>query len=381
MSQRSRHHLHRSTNGADASDGSNEKSGNTPCSMIFVTGASRSGTSMLARLLGEHKEILALQETHYFGDLCDPDEAKALKSDEQLEQLSAILLARQNRGLWDSKPNASEQQQARQLVSSLPSNARSAGEVFSATLNHLATASGKSIGLEQTPRNIFYAEQLLALYPKARIVHIVRDPRAVLASQRNRWRMRQLGAGHIPSFEMLRTWVNYHPVTMSKLWSEANQQALRLLHRKHFLLVRFEDLVDAPQKEIQRICDFLDITFDPMMLDVPRWGSSNITHSTSQRGISHEVRDLWQGCLPVGDRILCEWLTRPTMKRFGYHPLPAGRADRLQSWAKILTYPLHMVGVISLNPKRAWTLLKALSIAGATRSSPPKTKSYLPPSG
>jgi len=175
--------------------------------------------------------------------------------------------------------------------------------------------------------------------------------------------MRQLGAAHIPVFEMLRNWVNYHPITMSKLWNEANQRALSLQRQKRFLLVRFEDLVENPQAETQRICAFLSISFNPTMLDIPRWGSSNIAHSTRQRGISSEVKDLWRECLPVADRILCEQLTATTMHRFGYRPVPVKWAARLGIWAKVLTYPLHVAGVISLNPKRAWTLLKALKIS------------------
>jgi len=340
-----------------------DKDNAAPCSLIFVTGASRSGTSMLARLLGRHQTILMLQEMHYFGALCDPVQADRPGATERMERLAATLLARHHRSLWDSQPTAAERREARALINGLSPQVRSAAGVFTATLRHLAAVAGNSIALEQTPRNIFYAEHLLALYPEARIVHIVRDPRAVLASQRNRWRMRQLGAAHIPVFEMLRNWVNYHPITMSKLWNEANQRALSLQRQKRFLLVRFEDLVENPQAETRRICSFLGITFEPTMLNIPRWGSSNIAHSTRQRGISREVKDLWRECLPAADRSLCEQLTASTMQRFGYRPLPVRWAARLGIWAKVLTYPLHLVGVISLNPKRAWTLLKALKIS------------------
>ena len=43
--------------------------------LVFVTGASRSGTTMLARMLGAHSAISAFNELHYFGSLWDPYES------------------------------------------------------------------------------------------------------------------------------------------------------------------------------------------------------------------------------------------------------------------------------------------------------------------
>ncbi len=39
--------------------------------LVFVAGASRSGTTMLNRILGQHPSICAMNELHYFGDLFD----------------------------------------------------------------------------------------------------------------------------------------------------------------------------------------------------------------------------------------------------------------------------------------------------------------------
>ena len=66
--------------------------------------------------------------------------------------------------------------------------------VFAAAVHQLAQAAGKSIPCEQTPRYIFYARALLEIYPTAQIVHMVRDPRAVMASQKMRWQRRRLAA-------------------------------------------------------------------------------------------------------------------------------------------------------------------------------------------
>ena len=42
---------------------------------------------------------------------------------------------------------------------------------------------------------------------------------------------------------MIRNWVNYHPVTMAKLWIGATDAALRLRGHDRVMLLRFEDLI------------------------------------------------------------------------------------------------------------------------------------------
>ena len=41
---------------------------------------------------------------------------------------------------------------------------------------------------DQTPRHVFYIGELIEMYPGAKFVHMVRDPRAVLLSQKRKWK-------------------------------------------------------------------------------------------------------------------------------------------------------------------------------------------------
>lgn len=335
--------------------------------MVFVTGASRSGTTMLARMLGAHSTIKAFNELHYFGELWDPYDAKKKFSAPELSELAAVLLARETSGLWGGQPTDVEKAWGRRLVRDLPDDRCTPQDLFGVVVQQIASDSSKSIACEQTPRNIFYARRLLELYPNARIVHIVRDPRAVLASQKNRWRMRQLGAGHLPASEMLRNRVNYHPITMGQLWSKATEAASELEGHSRFMLVRFEDLASEPEFNTRRICNFLGVPFEKNMLDVPRWGSSNVSHSNEIKGVSSEVLDQWRTSLSKGEAALCEKVAQKMMTRFGYTPEFVGKSSALSTIPSLLKYPLHVAGVIAMNPGRA--LIQLAALAHSKRSS------------
>jgi omega-hydroxy-beta-dihydromenaquinone-9 sulfotransferase len=328
--------------------------------LIFVTGAARSGTTMLSRMLGSHSAIMAFNELHYFGGLWNPYDTGREISGRELAELAAILLARQTFGLWGSQPTDVERAWGRRLVRNLPAQQCTPAGLFAAVLQRLAEDAGKTLACEQTPRNIFYAKRLLQLYPNARIVHIVRDPRAVLASQKNRWKLRRLGASHLPMSEMLRNRVNYHPITMGKLWARATEEALQLVGRSQFMIVRFEDLAADSEGGARRLCGFLGLQFESGMLDIPRWGSSNVEHDSEQKGISREVENKWRDILSPGEALICEKITHRIMQRFGYSPEFLGHYGFRSTVPSLMSYPLHLAGVLALNPRRAWIQFQAM---------------------
>lgn len=314
---------------------------------------------MLARILGNHTRILGLRELQYFGELCPADAAR-LVDDRQFERLAAIVFSRHARSFSPEGPTPSERDWARQLRQSLDLSDHTGYGLFVAALTRLAADAGKSIVCEQTPRNVFYARDILDNIPRASFVHIIRDPRAVVASQKNRWKMRQLGAERVPMYEGIRTWVNYHPVTMAKLWRNATDAALRLHGHERVMLTRFEDLIADPDAQIRRICDFLEVPFEPSMSSVPKWGSSNVRHESDKKGLSKDVLDKWESVLSDGEVAIVERMTGDLMRRFSYEPRLQDRVSAPSTLRHWLTYPLHLAGVALANPRRAWIQARAM---------------------
>lgn len=330
--------------------------------MIFITGASRSGTTLLSFVLRNHSQVFGLKELHYFGECWDPRRLEQHMSEIQMSAAAASMFARQAQGILAARPTGEDFANARLLVDSLSADDRAPAGLFAAAVDRLCADAGKSIPCEQTPRNIFYAEALLRIYPEARVVHMMRDPRAVMASQKQRWRRRLLAADRtgFPLSHSLRVWVNYHPYTVAKLWSRAAREARRLSDHPRFTLLKFEDLLEAPEESIRLLCDRLDIQFEPSMLEV---GQVNSSHQSSaggaRKGFYKDAKETWRKTLSSGEVAIAERICADLMAQSGYIsnvPCLSGRASEIRYR---LTYLLHVAGVLAVNPRRAWVQIQA----------------------
>ncbi len=336
---------------------------------IFVTGASRSGTTLLSFILRNHPRVFGLRELHYFGDMHDPRDRDAhegarKRAEDRLISGIARLYARQEYGICAlRRPDPHHRARARGLLQKIPPHQRTATGVFAAAIHELSEEQGKSIPCEQTPRNIFYANALLAAFPAAHIVHMVRDPRAVMASQKKRWRRRALTAdplAHHP-YHALREWINYHPYTMASLWNRATREAKRLANHPRFHLLRFEDLIRMPEETVSHLCAGIGLTFQPDMLDVPQVNSSHqSSRGGARHGIYQDAMENWRSHLNAQEIRITERICGNLMRVHGYAAEAGDHHRDAGELRYMFSYMMHLAGVLAINPRRAWIQLRAV---------------------
>lgn len=331
--------------------------------LIFITGASRSGTTLLSFVLRNHDDVLGLKELQYFGQTWDPRNRQRRFSRNQSIAAAAAIYACQEQGILSTKVSPAHRLAATRLIDELGDASADPAALFAAAVHQLAQAAGKSIPCEQTPRYIFYARALLEIYPNAQVVHMVRDPRAVMASQKMRWQRRRLAADgtKVPRYQSLRVWVNYHPYTVARLWSEATAAALALAQHPRVTLIQFEELLQQPEATVRRLCARLGLDFDEKMLDV---GQINSSHQSStggaRRGLQTAAIDTWRKILTQTETAIAERRCGALMNRFGYQR-GAGPSGRLiAELGYRLSYLMHLGGVMLVNPRRAMVQAKAL---------------------
>lgn len=99
---------------------------------------------------------------------------------------------------------------------------------------------------EQTLTNVYCIEKFLALYPKARIIHLVRDGRDVMCSLMKRGFPAYAAAGR---------------------WLYDVAAATRFRGRPWYMEVRYRDLVTSPEESLREVCRHLGIEYQDVMLD------------------------------------------------------------------------------------------------------------------
>jgi hypothetical protein len=291
--------------------------------IIFVVGSARSGTTLIAQILGRHSQVFAFGELHFFEELWVPrDRGRILRAGQDLE-LASRLIKNQKVGPYSvGKPEAFCQQ-ATEFLRPLPPGI-DAIRLYAAFLRYYTRANHRQIPLTHTPRDLYYVREILDQFEEARVIWMVRDPRAVLCSQKLRWR-RPLWRKESPSrLAALRAWLNYHPITYSLILRSALRAASRYVDHPAVRRVVFERLIENPSGEIGELLQWLGLGHEGEMLQVPRTGSSHHPDRAAEIGIDPEALARWRGsCLTPTEISICQRLAGREMQDAGYRIEPA----------------------------------------------------------
>jgi len=116
----------------------------------------------------------------------------------------------------------------------------------------LETKPGARVVLEKTPSNSLCVDLISRVCPDARLLHIVRDPRDVMASLRDA--ARGWGADWAPasSAAAARMWLQHY---------DGARTAVACGDR--YMELRYEDLRKDPEKLLSRVLDFLGLPDPP----------------------------------------------------------------------------------------------------------------------
>ncbi len=219
--------------------------------------------------------------------------------------------------------------------------------------------NGRFIACEQTPANVFYIADILDAFPNARVLVMVRDPRAVLLSQKGKWRRRNLGEKRLPLVEPVRAWFNYHPVVVARLWKAAVEAGERYEHDDRVQQIAFESLLKDPESTMLTLCEWLDLDFLREMLEVPQWSSSNEPDSDTV-GIKAQRAERWrEGGLTETEVFVCERMVGPAMARHGY-TLSNARPPFYRIAGSALLLPFKLAGALPLNLRNLGNPVAAL---------------------
>ena len=213
--------------------------------LIFLVGAPRSGTTLLARILSAHSAVYGRAEPHL---------------------ITPIAHLGYYAGVQKAPYDPFNVQQAiHEFVDDLPRGEEDyldALRAYADTMygRMLDTAEGKRFFLDKTPAYALVLPFLTKLYPRAKYVVLTRHPLAILTSYVNsffdgEW---EVALGHNPILE------RYVPA----LAAMVRDEPVPLVH------LRYEKFVADPEAGFRAICDYLGVEFEASAIDYQESGKS-----------------------------------------------------------------------------------------------------------
>lgn len=328
--------------------------------IIFIVGNSRSGTTMMLRIFNNHPQLMVLNELHFFEQLWAPEDKGQLLSEEAAVVLASKLLLTQRIGYMTHDQDYTQfTQEARMLIAEMDMRNITAEAVFNHFTKREVQLNGKSVVCEKTPQNVFYLKEIFELYPNAKVINMVRDPRAIMLSQKNKWNRRNLGGDYMTRREALRLRINYHPITLSKLWNAAIQAAAAFSSDNRMITVRFEDLLEAPESTLYRVCEHIGVAFDKNMMNITQ-ESSSVEKDSKEIGFKKERASNWKkGGLNATEIWICQWMCGKHLRSNGYEIMPV-KVQPLRWLFYCISFPVKISLALLMNLNRMKNIVETL---------------------
>lgn len=205
--------------------------------MIFIIGSPRSGSTLLERMVSSHSKVLGGPEPHLLTPLAH------LGFYETVDKAS-----------YDHLRAVDAQ---REFVATLPHGEEDYLEALRAycyTLygRRLEHAEEERV-LDKTPAYALVLPFISKVFPKAKYIMLTRHPGAIFASYADSFFEGDWDAAH-----------DYNPIVERYVPAMARflrQGGVPMVH------VQYEQLVQDPEHQMKRVCDTLELEFDPGMIE------------------------------------------------------------------------------------------------------------------
>lgn len=266
---------------------------------IFVIGIGRSGTTLLTTMLNAHSNI------------CFPPEAMLLKHYVCRPRIHKIFI-QHKRKFFNLLDKDSSFNSLGMKAKRIMRNKNNFGlkEYYQAMLTKYAKSKNKSLVGDTYPRNMEILPEIRYLFPNAYIIHIIRDPRDIIASKLKTW------------WGQRRSLISHIGITREIL-SLAVEQGHKLFDQNYYEL-RYEDLLSNPKKKLHEICKVIGVDYEENMLNFQR-SASEIIQTYEMNFKSYNLKPLvrnntqkWKKDLNRFSVVLIESGCGTNMKNYNY---------------------------------------------------------------
>jgi sulfotransferase family protein len=265
---------------------------------FFIVGNDRSGTTMLRMILDQGPEAAIPPESMFLTDVTLPADGQPW------QPLMDEVWAHPKVALWELEGPAPR-------VPDGLDRADAARFVLGAPFAAYARKHGKPRWGDKTPHYVHHVDELLAIWPRARVIVLVRDGRDVALS------LRRMPFGPNNAWAAAQWWAR----------GVRAGAAAQERHPDNVLTVRYEDLARDPAAHVPPVCAFLGLRYVPEMLDLEHADRGKIVADQASwfptlfDGINTDAVARWEREMPVRDQAVFAALARDELAQLGY-PVP-----------------------------------------------------------
>ena len=268
---------------------------------ILITGVYRSGTEYFNILLNEHPEISStMYRVNLFRFIFEKYGKNKIKYKNLIVDLAKRLKEKHNFKLNKKKYLKIIQ-------------GKSYGEIYDCLMSSLYLNKKKRIWAEKNQLQWTKTDLFLNLLPNAYVIHILRDPRNVLASFK------------------YKTYSKY-PACLTSIFNSLdamnNIKQNNKKFKKKFIYLKYEDLIQNPQKSMNTIFKFLNVKKNKINFRKKKYnylGRKWVVNSSFQNKIKYNTEfniqdslNSYKKYLNKNELYLTELICGDMMRKFGY---------------------------------------------------------------
>jgi hypothetical protein len=288
---------------------------------LFIVGCARSGTTLVHRIVDAHPEIAITPEMHWIT--------------RQFKSRNGLVASELVSELSGHKRFAQFEIPREEFEGLLGSGEALPYPTFLRRVFGLyGQINNKPLVGNKTPAYVRSIPTFHALWPDAKFVHIIRDGRDVCMSILN-WKKAERTAGRYASWEE-------DPVSTTALWWERKVRKGRedgaALGPGLYHEMLYEDLVDDPERECKRLCEFLGVPYDDAMIRFHE-GRERVKPGRGAKSawlrVTSGLRD-WRTQMCTGDVERFEAAVGDLLEELGYErAVPNPSSEALEQAARI----------------------------------------------
>ncbi|MCS4034712.1 hypothetical protein GGQ02_003122 [Salinibacter ruber] len=216
---------------------------------VYIVGCPRSGTTLVNFILNKNESCFILNEKgiycYVFKNWCYIKEKNRGSIEDLKNTFRSILDSHREKQLLDEGDLENifkyEELEWRNVVLS-----------FFSSLIDKNKPTARVWG-DKTPNNIFYLDQILEQQPEARILYVYRNPFHVVNSMSKKDFEYASDKQHINGY-------------ITKKYIKKYENSKKIIPESNRLEVRYEKIVEAPEKTTRRMCSFLGIEYSHKMI-------------------------------------------------------------------------------------------------------------------